>query len=314
MTGLIVRRTTLICRDAGAMMRFYRDVLGWRVDYDATMILSGGIIPCGNPGDKVQLYIMEGENKEVGKIGLLEWVAPKLPDPGPPKRRLGIGDIVLVADVPDIGALAQRIAGFPGAHIHSPPSDGTFPDPRGGEPIVYTSMRFFDPEGYFYEAYCRHNRPNPSQFLIRRTTCIVTDVPRSLDFLTGTLGLTKYQDSTIAITDQLPAGEPGDTVRFVVCRAQHDYIGMVGALGFLKHPPSDPGDASFDYGVGRAMFVAHSTDAAGLYEKIKATGARMKRAPYARAVPKSGGAGETKMITMGFHDPGGFLWEVNQRE
>ncbi|MBM3512709.1 MAG: VOC family protein [Alphaproteobacteria bacterium] len=307
-----IKRTTLIVPDAGAMMRFYRDVLGWRVDYDAQFKLSGGIIPCAKPGDDVQLYMMGGPDRDIGKVGLLEWTNPRLPDPGPPKRRLGIGDVVLVADVPDMKALVEKISNFPGAAIHSPPADGTFPDPRGAGTIEYSSMAFFDPSGTFYETYYRYNRPNPEKFLIRRTTCIVRDVDRSLAFLTGVLGLAKYQDSTMQIEGMLAAGKKGDTVRFAVCRAQHDYIGMVGALAFLKDPLPDPGEKSFDYGVGRALFVAHNDDVRGLAAKIAAAGGRITRGPFERTVPKSGGAGETKMISLGFHDPDGMLWEVNQ--
>jgi catechol 2,3-dioxygenase-like lactoylglutathione lyase family enzyme len=313
MSSVILKRTTLIVRDAERMMRFYRDVLGWRVDYQSTMTLSGGIIPCGRPGDAVKLYIMAGADPEIAKIGLLEWVAPRLPDPGPPPRRLGIGDVVLVADVPDMPALVQRIAAFPGAHVHCPPKDGTFPDPRGAGTIAYSSMAFFDPEGFFYETYFRYNRPNPSQFLIRRTTGIVRDVGRSIDFLTGPLGLTKIQDSTMAIEGMLAAGKAGDTVRFAVCKCRHDYIGMAAALQFIKDPLPDPGPRSWDYGIGRALFVAGTDDADGLFAQVQAGGARVTRAPFDRAVPASGGVGETRLRSMGFHDPDGFLWEVNQR-
>ncbi|MCB2107541.1 MAG: VOC family protein [Rhodobacteraceae bacterium] len=308
----VIKRTTLICRNATRMMEFYRDVLGWRVDYDAKLKLSGGIIPCGKAGDEVQLYIMGGPDKDIAKIGLLEWINPRLPDPGPPKDRVGIGDIVLVADVPDMAGLAKKIAAFPGTKIHCSPEDDTFPDPRGEGTIEYSSMTFFDPEGFFYETYYRYNRPNPEQVMIRRTTCIGRDVDRSLAFFTGALGLTKYQDSTMQIQGGLAAGKPGDTVRFAVARAQHDYYGMAGALAFLKDPLPDPGEASFDYGIGRAMFVASTDDAAGLFAKVKASGVRVTREPFSRNVPKTGNSGETKMTSMGVYDPDGFLWEINQ--
>lgn len=319
MSAVTIKRTTLICADAGIMMRFYRDVLGWRVDYDARLKLSGGIIPCGKPGDEVQLYIMSGgADPEIGKIGLLEWLAPRLPSPGPlgsgpRKSRLGIGDVVLVADVPDMAKLAAAIAAFPGARVHSPPADGTFPDPRGAGTIEYSSMSFFDPEGFFYETYYRYNRPNPQNFLIRRTTCIVRDVDRSLGFLTGVLGLAKYQDSTMQIEGMLAAGKKGDTVRFAVARAAHDYIGMAAALAFLKDPLPDPGEKTFDYGIGRALFVAGCDDAAALFARVQAAGMRVTRPPFSRTVPRTGNAGETAMTSMEFFDPDGFLWEVNQR-
>jgi catechol 2,3-dioxygenase-like lactoylglutathione lyase family enzyme len=235
-----------------------------------------------------------------------------LPEP-PVRKRLGIGDIVIVADVPDMTALVQKIEAFPGAVVHAPPKDGTFPDPRGAGVIEYSSMAFFDPEGFFYETYFRYNRPNPSQFLIRRTTCIVRDVDKTLSFYGAALGLQKIQDSTMQIEGMLAAGKAGDTVRFAVAKCQHDYIGMAAALQFVKDPLPDPGPVTWDYGIGRALFVAGTDDAHGLMARVKASGVKITRDVFDRAVPKTGNAGETKLRSMGFHDPDGFVWEVNQR-
>lgn len=309
-----ISRTTLLVRDAERMMRFYRDVLGWRIDYDSKMKLSGGLIPCGKPGEEVKLYIMGGADPNIGKIGLLEWTDPRLPDPGPPTHRLGIGDVVMVADTNDMKELARRLENFPGAKIYSPPKDGAFPDPRGEGMIEYSSMTFFDPEGFFYEAYYRHNRPNPeSFFLMRRTSCIVRDVEKSIAFFTDALGLTKIQDSTMRIEGFLAAGKPGDTVRFAVAKAQHDYIGMVAATQYIKDPLPDPGEASWTYGIGRAMLLGGTDDANALFERVKAAGVRITRAPFDRTVPQTGGGGVVGLRSMGFHDPDGFLWEVSQR-
>ena len=314
MTGTNLKRTTLIVRNAARMKEFYETVFGWTCSYDAELELSGGILPCGKPGDKVQLYMMEGADKDIGKVGLLEWLDPKLPDPGPPKHRLGIGDVVLVADVPDMESLIARLEAFPGARVYAAPEDGEFPNPRGEGMIEYCSAHVFDPEGFFYELYYRYNQPNPDQFLLRRTTCIGRDVDKSLDFFTNTLGLTKYQDSTMEIGGQLAAGKPGDTVRFAVARCAHDYIGMIGSLMFVKDPLDDPGEASWELGIGKAVFVAGTQDAAALYDRVKASGVKVTKDLFSRAVPKTGGQGETQMHSMGFHDPDGFVWEVNQRE
>ena len=314
MSDIILKRTTLIVRDAEQQKNFYEQAFGWAVSYDAEMELSGGILPCGKPGDRVKLYMMEGADKEIGKIGILEWLDPKLPDPGPTPHRLGIGDVVLVADVPDMKTLVAKAEVFPGARVYSPPTDGTFPDPRGEGDIEYCSATLFDPEGFFYELYYRYNRPNPEQFLLRRTTCIGRDVDRTIDFFTNTLGLTKYQDSTMDIEGQLAAGKPGDTVRFAVCKAEHDYYGMAASLQFVKDPLDDPGERSWNLGIGKAVFVAATKDAATLYERIKESGVKVTKELFSRAVPKTGGQGETQMCSMGFHDPDGFVWEVNQRE
>lgn len=314
LSDIILKRTTLIVRDADRMKEFYEQVLGWKLSYSSEMELSGGIIPCGKPGDRVKLYMMEGVDPQIAKIGLLEWLDPKLPDPGPPTHRLGIGNIVLVADVPDMDALMEKVEAFPGAKVHFAPEDGTFPDPRGEGNIEYSNAAMFDPEGFFYELYYRYNRPNPDQFLIRRTTSIVRDIDKTLDFLTDTMGLTKIQDSTMDLEGMLAAGKAGDTVRFAVCKAQHEYYGMAAGLQFLKDPLDDPGEATWNTGIGSAVFVAGTNDAAALFEKVKASGVKITRELFSRTVPKTGGQGETKMHSMGFQDHDGFVWEVNQRE
>ena len=116
------------------------------------------------------------------------------------------------------------------------------------------------------------------------------------------------------ISGQLAAGKPGDTVRFAVAKAEHDYYGMIGSLMFVKDPLDDPGEVSWQLGIGKAVFVAGTKDAAALYERVKASDLRITRDLFSRAVPKTGGEGETQMHSMGFQDPDGFVWEVNQRE
>ena len=169
--------------------------------------------------------------------------------------------------------------------------------------IEFSSASIFDPEGFFYELYYRYNRPNPEQFLIRRTTCIGRDVDRALDFFTNTLGLTQYQDSTMEIGSQLAAGKVGDTVRFAVCRCEHDYYGMVASLQFLQDPLNDPGDSTWEYGIGKAVLVAGCKDAAALYQRIKASGVKVTHDLFSRTVPKTGGHGKSKCIPWGSMTP-----------
>jgi catechol 2,3-dioxygenase-like lactoylglutathione lyase family enzyme len=309
---VILKRTTIVVADAARMMRFYRDILGWRVDYDAPLTLSGGIIPGAQAGDRVRLVIMGGADPEIGKIGLLEWQTPQLPS-RPFPEKLGIGDIALVADVADIAALTERVSREPDARIVVPPLRWSFPAPDGSGAIELTSMNFFDPAGILHEVYYRHNRPNPDGYLIRRASAMVADNPVVIGFYRDVLGLTVHQDSTLKNEGMvLPAAGAGALMRFTVCRAQHPYIGMIGALQFLDPPLPVPA-APPPLRLGQALVVAGTDDAAALFARVQASGAEVTRAPFTRAVPKSGGAGTTAMISIGFRDPGGLVWEVNQR-
>ncbi len=306
-------RTTLIVRNADAMKTFYEQVFGWSISYESELELSGTILPCGRIGDRVKLYIMEGADREIGKIGLLEWLEPRLPDTGGPDYKVGIGDIILVSDAPSIDDILEKVATFPGAKIFSGAKDGTFPDPKGEGIIKYSSARIFDPEGFFYEIYYRYNRPNPEKFTIRRTTCLVENVKRALNFYNETLEFDAYQDTTMQISDTIPGAKSGDLVRFVVCKSQHDYYGMIGALEFIDHPDSQKVMSKESLGTGKAVFVAHTSDAENLYNIVKEKNLEISQELFSREVPRTGNQGKRKMKSMGFRDTEGFIWEVNQR-
>lgn len=149
----LVKRTTLIVRDAERSLRFYRDVLGLTVWYDDQIELSGVGLAAGNRGDRTRLVIMKALDPVVGMIGLLEFTEPRLPEP-PLRRRLGIGDIVFVMQGKDIAAVRDRAVAF-GATIHAEPHGF---EVRGadGRMLSMTSLSLWDPDDYFIEYNERH--------------------------------------------------------------------------------------------------------------------------------------------------------------
>lgn len=124
----LVKRTTLIVRDAGRSLRFYRDVLGLSVWYDDGIVLSGRGLAAGAQGDRTRLVIMKALDPVVGMIGLLQWVEPPLPEPPVRRERLGIGDVVLVMQSDDLE----------------------------GAVVTMTTISFWDPDGCFFELNQRH--------------------------------------------------------------------------------------------------------------------------------------------------------------
>ena len=80
----LVKRTTLIVRSIERSVAFYRDVLGLSVWYDDRVTLSGVGLAAGARGDETHLVIMQASDPVVGKIGLLEFTQPRLPEP--PRR------------------------------------------------------------------------------------------------------------------------------------------------------------------------------------------------------------------------------------
>ena len=152
----LVKRTTLIVRDIGRSLAFYRDVLGLSVWYDDEVVLSGVGLAAGAKGDRTRLIILKAEDPVIGMIGLLEFTAPRLPEP-PRRERLGIGDIVFVMQGRHLVEVHRRAIAF-GARIHAPPH--AF-EVRGadGRMLSMTSLSLWDPDDFFIEYNQRHEQP-----------------------------------------------------------------------------------------------------------------------------------------------------------
>jgi catechol 2,3-dioxygenase-like lactoylglutathione lyase family enzyme len=149
----IVKRTTLIVRDLGRSLAFYRDVLGFSVWYDDEIVLSGAGLAAGEAGDRTRLVIVKAQDPVVGMIGLLQFTAPELPAP-PLRERLGIGDVVFVLQTGDVHAVHERAVAA-GARIHAAPH-GFEVTGATGEQLRMTSLSLWDPDGYFLEINQRH--------------------------------------------------------------------------------------------------------------------------------------------------------------
>ncbi|MFZ9652754.1 MAG: VOC family protein [Steroidobacteraceae bacterium] len=149
----LVKRTTLIVRDLARSMAFYRDVLGMSVWYDDSIELSGVGLAAGKKGDMTRLVIMQAQDPVVGMIGLLEFTAPRMPEPAR-RERLGIGDIVFVMQGDDVEGVHRRAVEF-GARIHALPHRF---EVRGadGRQVAMTSLSLWDPDDYFIEFNQRH--------------------------------------------------------------------------------------------------------------------------------------------------------------
>ena len=150
----IVKRTTLIVRDANRSLAFYRDVLGLTVWYDDEIVLGGVTLPVGARGDRTRLVIMRADDPVIGMIGLLQFTAPQLPAPESERTTLGIGDVVFVMQTEDVEAVHARLKQW-GARVQAPPhafevrgADGTL--------LRMTTLSFWDPDGYFFEINQRH--------------------------------------------------------------------------------------------------------------------------------------------------------------
>jgi catechol 2,3-dioxygenase-like lactoylglutathione lyase family enzyme len=146
-----IRRVTMIVRDMENSLRLYRDVMGLKVNYDAVLPMSGVALPAGEPGAKARLVLLNGNDPFIGWIGLMEWLDPRLPDPGPYPKRMGIGGHVIVTQTADVDRRCAEAAQIPGVTVTSPPRDQSYPGRNGAPPIKVRGCNFFDPDGTLIE-------------------------------------------------------------------------------------------------------------------------------------------------------------------
>jgi catechol 2,3-dioxygenase-like lactoylglutathione lyase family enzyme len=144
----LIRRTSLMVRDAEAAARWYGRVLGMTRAMDTPFILSGEQLAAGAKGDRLRLVILRGEHDQLGMIGLMEWLEPRQEAPAPPTR-IQFGQPVFVVAATDCRATVER-ARAAGSRIHCEPRDWTVTGFDGTEQRM-VGASFFDLDGYFFE-------------------------------------------------------------------------------------------------------------------------------------------------------------------
>ena len=146
-----IRRATIIVRDMENSLKLYRDVMGLKVNYDTVVTTSGVALPAGEPGAKARLVLLNGNDPYIGWIGLMQWTAPKLPDPGPYPKRMGPGGIVIVTNTDDVPGKCAAAARVPGVTMTGQPREQVYPGRNGGPPIRVIGCNLFDPDGILVE-------------------------------------------------------------------------------------------------------------------------------------------------------------------
>jgi catechol 2,3-dioxygenase-like lactoylglutathione lyase family enzyme len=146
-----IRRTTLIVRDMENSLKLYRDVLGMKINYDTVVTMSGVALPAGEPGAKARLVLLNGNDPFIGWIGLMEWLDPKLPDPGPYPTRMGIGSHVIITQTEEVDRRCAEASKVPGVTMTAPARDQSYPGRNGAPPIIVRGCNFFDPDGTLIE-------------------------------------------------------------------------------------------------------------------------------------------------------------------
>jgi catechol 2,3-dioxygenase-like lactoylglutathione lyase family enzyme len=145
-----LRRISLIVDNIDESLKLYRDVLGFQVNYDTEVTMSGVALTAGDPWAKARLVLLSTNDSWVGWIGMLEWLDPKIEAPTP-RTRMGIGDALLVFNTEKVDEHCAAVAKLPGINMTAPASNTTYPARAGGKPIVVRTCYLFDRDGYFME-------------------------------------------------------------------------------------------------------------------------------------------------------------------
>jgi catechol 2,3-dioxygenase-like lactoylglutathione lyase family enzyme len=146
----IIKRTTLMVRDAEAAAAWYETVLGMTRWMDTPFTLSGKQLATGKKGDQTRLVIMKAEHDTIGMIGLLQWVDPPRADaPAELPTEIGFGAPVFVVAAEDCVQTVER-ARKAGSRIHAEPDPWTVTGADGKQKDMMGAS-FWDLDGYFYE-------------------------------------------------------------------------------------------------------------------------------------------------------------------
>ena len=145
-----VRRLTILVRDMEASLKFYRDVLGLKVNYDQRLTVSGVALPAGVPGNKVRLVLLNGNDPFIGWIGLMQYFDPPLEAPTYPKRLIA-GGHVLVLNTDDAAKRCAMAKTVPGVTMTAEVREQIYPGRNGGPDIHVMGCNVFDPDGTMVE-------------------------------------------------------------------------------------------------------------------------------------------------------------------
>ena len=144
----IVKRTTLMVRDAQAAADWYAQVFGMTRAMDVPFTLSGRQLAAGKAGDRTRLVLMKADHDQIGMIGLLQWIDPPM---AAPEVATGIafGAPIFVVEARDCDATVARARAL-GSRIHCEPYDWTVAG-FDGRPKDLRGASLFDLDGYFFE-------------------------------------------------------------------------------------------------------------------------------------------------------------------
>lgn len=148
---------------------------------------------------------------------------------------------------------------------------------------------------------------------LRRTTLVVKDIDRSLQFYRDALGMVVIYDKFITTPRGVSVEKADIARRLVFLRANDDFIGVLGLLQYL-HPKKevvDLTDSAFKEGTVGLVFNSRQLQQS-LAKASKIEGVKIIEKPSPVSYPSYDGSGTISVLVSTVQDPDGFTVELNQ--
>ena len=147
---------------------------------------------------------------------------------------------------------------------------------------------------------------------IRRTTLLVRDMEKSVQWYEQVLGLTRYYDDMYTLTGTgFAVGKEGDKTHLVIMQGSHHDMGMIGLVQFVDPPLPAPDEIPTSITYGNPTFIVAVDDCRKAWERARALGTHIHVDPHEWSV--KGPKGETRnYLSTSVFDPDGHFFELNE--
>jgi catechol 2,3-dioxygenase-like lactoylglutathione lyase family enzyme len=149
---------------------------------------------------------------------------------------------------------------------------------------------------------------------LRRTTLVVQDLERSLQFYRDALGMKVAYDNIIRTPRDARDDESATrSLRLVFVEANDDYVGIIGLLEYRKPRKEPPAVRPAAFSIGTPVLLFNTTDLKATFARARAVpGVEVVDEPAETFYPGYGGQGRIPVIVSTLRDPDGFTVELNQ--
>jgi catechol 2,3-dioxygenase-like lactoylglutathione lyase family enzyme len=148
--------------------------------------------------------------------------------------------------------------------------------------------------------------------IVKRTTLIVRDIAKSVEWYEKVLGMTRYYDDEVVLSGiGMAAGKKGDRTHLVILKCEDPEIGMIGLLHWIEPALPAPKEIPTSVTYGNPTFVVSSDDSRAAYESAVALGTHVHAEPHEWSIKGANGMMKN-FLGVSLFDPDGHFYELNQ--